>query len=110
MENPELQKRYRNAKKRVQEEQSFYTHLSVYIVINIAIIIVILQLKEYIYDGYLIPNLISSPIIWGIFLLGHGLWAFKEKNGLRKLFKKSIFSKKWEEKKIRQLMNKNDNL
>ncbi|SEL41018.1 2TM domain-containing protein [Aquimarina amphilecti] len=110
MENSELQKKYRNAKKRVQEEQSFYTHLSIYIVINIAIIIVILQLKDYFYDGYLIPNLISSPLLWGIFLLGHGLWTFRKKNGLGQLFKKSIFSKKWEEKKIKELINNNKNL
>ncbi|WP_299444038.1 2TM domain-containing protein [uncultured Aquimarina sp.] len=109
MENSELHKRYKKAKKRVEEEQSFYTHLSVYIVVNIAIIIVILYFKDYIYDGYLIPNLISSPLLWGIFLLGHGLLAFRGKNGLGKLFKKSIFSKKWEEKKIKELMNDNDN-
>ncbi|MDH7447089.1 2TM domain-containing protein [Aquimarina sp. 2201CG14-23] len=108
MENSEIQNRYKKAKKRVQEEQSFYTHLSIYIVINIAITIVILQLREYIYDGYLILNLISSPILWGIFILGHGLWAFREKNGVRKLFNKSIFSEKWEQRKIKEIMDKNN--
>ncbi|KAA1244285.1 2TM domain-containing protein [Aquimarina sp. RZ0] len=108
MENLELQKRYSKAKKRVQEEQSFYTHLSVYIVINVAIIIVILQLKDYIYDGYLIINLISSPVLWGVFLLGHGLWAFREKNGSGKLFSRSFFSKEWEDRKIEKIMNSKD--
>jgi len=105
MENSELQKRYNRAKIRVQEEKSFYTHLSVYIIINIAIIIVILQLKDYIYDGYLILNLISSPVLWGIFLLAHGLWVFRDKTHIKKIFKLSIFSKKWEERKINELMD-----
>ncbi|MBQ4822392.1 2TM domain-containing protein [Aquimarina sp. MMG016] len=109
MENSEKLKTYRKAKKRVQEEQSFYTHLSVYIVINIAIIIVVLYFKDYIYEGYLIPNLVASPLLWGIFLTGHGLWTFRGKNGLEKQPKRSIFSKKWEERKIRELMDETDN-
>ncbi|MFD2561508.1 2TM domain-containing protein [Aquimarina rubra] len=110
MENSELQKRYRKAKKRVQEEQSFYTHLSVYIVVNIAIILVILYLKDYFYDGYLLPNLIIPPLSWGIFLLGHGLWTFRKRNKFEKLFSKSIFSKKWEERKINEIMDEIDDL
>ncbi|WP_299256837.1 2TM domain-containing protein [uncultured Aquimarina sp.] len=110
MENFELQKTYKRAKKRVTEERAFYTHIAVYIIINIILFAVILYLKDYFYDGYLIINLIISPILWGIFLLGHGLWTFREKNGLRKKFSKSVFSKKWEERKINEIINKIDDL
>ncbi|WP_299211449.1 2TM domain-containing protein [uncultured Aquimarina sp.] len=110
MENSELQKAYKRAKKRVTEERAFYTHLSVYVVINIIIIAVILYLKDYFYDSYLLPNLIIPPLSWGVFLLGHGLWTFREKNGLRKKFSRSIFSKKWEERKINEIMDKIDDL
>ncbi|AXT54231.1 2TM domain-containing protein [Aquimarina sp. MMG015] len=108
MENSELHKRYSKAKKRVQDERSFFTHLALYIVINMVITYIILQLKHHIYDGYLFLNLISSPVIWGIFLLGHGLWVFGNKDVLRKASKPSFLSKKWEEKKIEELMQENN--
>ena len=66
METSELNKKYEYAKKRVKEERIFYTHLGVYLVINIIITVVILQFQEYIYDGYLVINLISSPVLWGV--------------------------------------------
>ncbi|WP_298546394.1 2TM domain-containing protein [uncultured Aquimarina sp.] len=106
MENSELQKTYKRAKKRVTEEKAFYTHVAVYVIINIIIIAVILYLKDYFYDGYLLPNLIIPPLAWGIFLLGHGLWTFRKE----KKFGKFNPFKKWEEQKIRELMSENDEL
>ncbi|WP_343913920.1 2TM domain-containing protein [Aquimarina litoralis] len=105
METSELNKRYEYAKKRVKEERIFYTHLGVYLVINVIITAVILQFQEYIYDGYLVINLISSPVLWGVFLLAHGLWVFRDRKLTKNSFTLSLFSKKWEEKKIKELMN-----
>lgn len=108
MGTPELYKKYEYAKKRVQEERTFYTHLGVYLVINTIITIVILQLQQYIYDGYLIINLISSPVLWGVFLLGHGLWVFRDEKSRKKPFRFSLFGKKWEERKIKELIDNNN--
>ncbi|MHA7057730.1 2TM domain-containing protein [Aquimarina sp. M1] len=103
MENSEKLKTYRRAKKRVVEERAFYTHLGVYIAINIIIFVVILHLKDYIYDNYLVLNLISTPVLWGIPLLFHGLWTFRKGN-------KFTLFKKWEERKIKEFMNKENDL
>lgn len=108
METSALYKKYEYAKKRVREERIFYTHLGVYLVINTIISIVILQLQEYIYDGYLVINLISSPVLWGVFLLGHGIWVFRNENLLKTTFKFSLFGKKWEERKIKELIDNNN--
>ncbi|WP_378184035.1 2TM domain-containing protein [Aquimarina sp. SS2-1] len=102
MENSEQLKNYKRAAKRVAEERNFYTHLAVYIVINVIIFVVILQLKEHIYDGYLWINLLSTPVLWGIPLLIHGVWAFRKGN-------KFTLFKKWEERKIEEYMNEQDN-
>lgn len=84
-------KRYEKAKKRVEEIRSFYSHLFVYIVVNV---------------GLFLLNIITSPrslwfywvvIGWGIGLAIHALNIF----GTEK-----IFGKDWEEKKIKELMEK----
>ncbi|AXT50646.1 histidine kinase [Aquimarina sp. BL5] len=103
MENSEQLKTYIRAQKRVAEERNFYTHLAIYIVINIIIFAVILELKDYIYDGYLWINLLSTPVLWGIPLLIHGVWAFRKG-------KKLTLFKKWEDRKIKEYMNKENNL
>ncbi|SEL41052.1 2TM domain-containing protein [Aquimarina amphilecti] len=107
-------KAYKKAKKRIVEERSFYSHVAIYIVMNIVIFIFKIKIGDYVndegYDNYLPWNLITTPLLWGLGLLGHGLWTFREKNGLGKLFNKSIFSKKWENQKIKEFMDEQDNI
>ena len=101
---------YRKAEKRVKDEKTFYTHLTVYIIINIVIFIAIVSLRHYFYDGYLIWNLLSTPVIWGIFLLIHGVLAFRGEKKLKKISNKMDPLKKWEEQKITELINKEENI
>jgi len=84
-------KKYDKAKKRVEEIRSFYSHLFVYVVVNV---------------GLFLLNIITSPrslwfywvlIGWGIGLAIHALNIF----GTEK-----ILGKDWEEKKIKELMEK----
>jgi predicted membrane channel-forming protein YqfA (hemolysin III family) len=86
--------RYIEAQKRVKEIREFYEHLTVFILIS-AIIIAI--------------NLITSPeylwfvwclLGWGIGVVLHGMKAFR--------FSPS-FSKEWEERKIREILEKEKN-
>jgi len=83
--------RYEKAKKRVEEIKSFYTHLFVYIVVNL---------------GLFLLDVLTSPgklwfywvlIGWGIGLAIHGLNVF----GAQKLL-----GEDWEEKKIKEIMEK----
>ncbi|WP_343913921.1 2TM domain-containing protein [Aquimarina litoralis] len=114
MNKMDKRKAYNRAKKRVAEERGFYTHATVYVVMNIIIFIFKIQIGDYVnserYNDFLPWNVVSTPVLWGIGLLGHGLWTFRHKNGLGKLFNRSIFSKEWEEKKIEEFMNKNNEL
>ncbi len=103
---------YKRAKKRMIEERSFYTHAAIYVVMNVVILFFKIELSDYLdserYSNILVWNIISTPILWGLGLLGHGLWTFRDKNGLGKLFNRSVFSKKWEEQKIKELINENN--
>jgi hypothetical protein len=82
---------YDKAKKRVEEIRSFYSHLFVYLAVN---------------AGLFLLNIITSPrhlwfywplIGWGIGLSIHGLSVF----GTQRLL-----GKDWEEKKIKEIMEK----
>lgn len=77
----------KRARERVNEEKSFYSHLFIYIVVNLALLVL---------------NLVTSPdslwfywslIGWGIGLAAHGLAVF----GMDR-----FFGKDWEQRKIRK--------
>lgn len=83
--------RYTRAKHRVEELKSFYTHLIVYIVVNL---------------GLFLINILTSPRTlwfywplfgWGIGVVAHGLGVF----GGGK-----ILGREWENKKIKEIMEK----
>jgi hypothetical protein len=82
---------YKRAKKRVEELKGFYAHLIVYVVVNGVLVLI---------------NLWTSPVFlwflfplvgWGIGLFFHAVFGFG-------LF--GVFTKEWEEKKIREYMEK----
>lgn len=86
-------KKYEQAKKRVEEIKGFYGHLFAYIGVNITLLVI---------------NLVTSPynlwfywvsLFWGIGLFWHGMGVF-------------VFSrfpgKKWEKKKIKEFMDQQD--
>ncbi|MBA7709967.1 hypothetical protein ES703_118894 [subsurface metagenome] len=87
------QSSYEKARKLVEEIKGFYVHLLVYITVN---------------AGLFLINLVSSPgdwwfywplLGWGIGLLAHGVAVF----GLR-----GFLGSEWEERKIRQIMEKEE--
>lgn len=87
------EERYYQAKKRVEEIKGFYGNLIAYVVVNI---------------GLMVLNLVTSPnhlwffwpmLGWGIGVVFHGLKVFNYS---------PFFNKEWEERKIREYMNKED--
>ncbi len=106
----EYYQRREKAKKRVEELKQFYTHLRVYIFVNILILLLRGQLLDYLmgktenYDpGFLHwidLNALLTPMLWGIGLLIHGIYAYRHKFG---------FVKKWEERQIRKFIEEDDN-
>jgi len=84
------EQQYQEAKRRVRRIAEFYQHLGVYIVVNIGLVAI---------------NLISNPediwfvyplIGWGIGVAAHGL----------KVFMTDGWSRSWEERKIREMMER----
>lgn len=91
--NYQEEERYFKAKKRVEEIKGFYGNLISYVVVNI---------------GLMVVNLLTSPqylwffwpmLGWGIGVLFHGLKVFNYM---------PFFGKDWEDQKIKELMNKEE--
>ena len=107
---PKDYEKYEKAKKRVKEIKGFYAHLRIFILVNLIIIIgrfVVLKYVISIEDqtadflNWIDWNTFITPVLWGIGLLIHGLVVFNKK--LR------FFNKDWEEKKIREFMEEEEN-
>lgn len=90
---------YENALKRVKKVKGFYSHLIVYIVINIMIIIVNIRGLDKGESYFQLENFFTA-FFWGIGLLTHGLSVF---------LPNIVLGKNWEERKIKELMEKEKN-
>lgn len=91
MENID-EKKYKMAQQRVQDIKKFYSDLIGYVVINVILFVI---------------DFLTSPghwwfywvaLIWGVLIIGHAVRVFAFNSGLG--------SKKWEEDKIKEIMDK----
>ncbi|WP_339888030.1 2TM domain-containing protein [uncultured Flavobacterium sp.] len=91
--------KYYEALKRVKRIKGFYTHALVYFVINLMFVVINYQnLGEG--ESYFQWHNFITAFFWGIGLLAHGLSVFLP--GM-------ILGNDWEERKIKELMEKNKN-
>ena len=100
---------YRKAKKRVDRIKSFYGHLFWYVFVNTIIFIayyIFLQ-KEYHLGNWLKLNLFTTTFLWGIGIYINWLYAFKPQL-FTKFSNHSVFSKRWEERKLEELLEKDE--
>ncbi|WP_312818909.1 2TM domain-containing protein [Kaistella carnis] len=86
--------KYLEAAKRVKRLKGFYIHAVVYVLVNLFIVI------QNVKSGASLSNMDNywTAIFWGVGLLGHGMSIF---------LPNMIMGKDWEERKIRELMDKN---
>ena len=95
------QEKFERAQKRVKDIKGFYTHFVVYLVINSILLLV--QLEQFNYElgdlNITIFGYLSTPFFWGIGLFFHGVHVFRHKFG---------FYKSWEERKIKEYMEKEE--
>lgn len=86
--------KYLEAAKRVKRLKGFYIHAVVYVLVNLFIVI------QNVKSGASLSNMDNywTAIFWGVGLLGHGMSVF---------LPNMIMGKDWEERKIRELMDKN---
>ncbi|WP_299224646.1 2TM domain-containing protein [uncultured Psychroserpens sp.] len=89
----EKEEAYMRAQKKVKALMGFYWHLASYVIVNLFIIILIVT-----YGGRLFSfGTFATALFWGIGLLFHFLGVFGPD---------FMFGKNWEERKIKQLMDK----
>lgn len=90
------QERLERAKKRVKRIKGFYSHLLVYVVVNIMVVIINVQNLEPGESYFQLKNFFTLGF-WGIGLLAHGLSVF---------LPDMILGSNWEERKIKEIMNR----
>ena len=88
--------KYQQALKRVKRIKGFYSHLMVYIVINAMLILVNYNNSDVNYHFWRFQTF-STAFFWGIGLVAHGLSVFMPS---------FMMGKDWEERKIKELMEK----
>lgn len=94
--------KYERARKRMKEIKGFYIHALLFVLVNILLIIMKVIYGEHVVGEPQIKiSQFLTIILWGVGLLAHGLSVF---------LPNFIFGKNWEEKKIRELMERNRNL
>lgn len=91
--------KYQEAAKRVKKIKGFYSHLLVYIVINLAILIATYANNDA-SENFWRWQTFNTVFFWGIGLLAHGFSVFVPS---------FMMGKDWEEKKINELMEKGKN-
>ena len=89
-----MDENYEMAKKRVNQLKGFYTNLIVYIVV-----IIFLGVVNYLTSPGIWWFLIVA-FIWGIFVVAQGLSVYRQRG---------LFSKEWEDRKIKEYMEKENN-
>ncbi|MCD9854372.1 2TM domain-containing protein [Epilithonimonas sp. JDS] len=88
--------KYLEAKKRVKKLKGFYIHLTIYVLVNLLIVFINIQdLKPG--ESYFKWENFITLFFWGIGLLAHAMSVFVPQ---------FVLGKNWEERKIRELMDK----
>jgi len=95
---PYNQKKYEKAKKRMEEIKGFYSHALVYVLVNLFILLA----QFGVFSGNFRIGMpawgyLTTPFFWGIGLLFHGLYVFQGNFS---------FLRRWEERKIQEYMDK----
>jgi len=93
-----VKKKEERAKLKVERLKGFYTHVIIYVIINVLLLLVKL-IGTYIYGEYFMGPLwhfstFMGPLFWGIGLAIHGFRTF-------------AFGQNWEERQISKYMNDN---
>jgi uncharacterized membrane-anchored protein YitT (DUF2179 family) len=92
------EERYARAQKRVKQIKGFYWHLFWYIVVNIFLLAMIYYKMDD-HNNFFELKHLSTAFFWGIGLFFHWLGVFG---------KNIVFSKDWEDRKIKEFMDKDN--
>ena len=93
------QEKYERAAKKVKRITGFYSHLLVYVVINLMIVVINVQNLDA-GESYFQWQNFTTLGFWGIGIVAHGFSVFMPD---------LILGKNWEERKIKEYMDKHKN-
>ena len=96
--NNKDKQRYIKAKERVRKVQIFYLHLVLYIIVMFLLIYNLYILEEGPYKSNITALNVTTIVIWSVIIFIHAWRIF---NG------PFLFGKRWEDKKINELIHKN---
>ncbi|MCH2488768.1 MAG: 2TM domain-containing protein [Flavobacteriales bacterium] len=101
MKSGKQEDKYTKAKQKVEAIKGFYSHLVVYVLVNIVLLLIHMGVFTNSFISIVTPGwaAFTTPVFWGIAILFHGLYVFKFQNG---------FFKNWEERKIKEYMEKEE--
>ncbi len=97
-DNFEANEAYARAKTRVQKIKGFYTHLAVFVIVNI-FIVALISLSGGGFKSLLRFNTWSTAFFWGIGVAFHAFGVFG---------KQIIFNKDWEDRKMKQFLDEEE--
>ncbi|WP_400079840.1 2TM domain-containing protein [Winogradskyella sp. R77965] len=89
------------AKRKVRRVQIFYLHLAFYIIVVALLLFNLYIIEEGPYKNNIIALNLSILVAWTVFIIIHGLNVFKEKR---------IFKKSWEDKKVQEFLEKENDV
>lgn len=113
MEQENYTKKLARAQKRVKDIKGFYSHLRIYIIINIVLLffksraVDFFKMKGIQDEGFFDWfewNIIGTPILWGIGLAAHAFYVFRMKSKPLSEFKPR-FIRDWEKRQLEKFMN-----
>lgn len=93
----EENKAFLNARKKVDSIKGFYSHLMVYLIVNVFIVTAIVWNTNI---ELLSFSALSTALFWGIGLASHAIGVFGED---------IFFAKNWENRKIQEIMDSDQN-
>lgn len=95
--------RLKKAQDRMRALKGFYTHLTIYLVINTVLLILKFVGNSYYGETFMGPiwhfSTFATWFFWGIGLFFHGLQVF---------YGRTLFSKKWEERQIQKFLKEDE--
>lgn len=107
MQDPKEEK-YERALKKVKAIKGFYGHLVLYILVILFLVLLRADIISWIMgrdiniyaEHWIRFEFVSGWFLWGVAVLIHGLYVYRYKFG---------FGTAWEERKIREFMDKEEN-
>ena len=103
LENNSKNTKLKLAHKKLKELKGFYTHLTIYLVINTVLLILKFIGNSYYGEPFMGPvwhfSTFATWFFWGIGLFFHGMKVF---------YGRTLFSKNWEERQLQKFLKEDE--